>query len=57
MMSRKQFAFYFLFALMFIALPAAAALNPGDDAPNFTTEASLGGKHFAFAADGIGDFK
>lgn len=37
------------------ALPAAAALNPGDTAPTFTAEASLGGKQFTFSlADALG---
>lgn len=31
------------------ALPAFAALNPGDAAPDFTTEASMNGKAFTFA--------
>jgi peroxiredoxin len=31
------------------ALPAYAALNPGDMAPTFTAEASLGGKQFTFS--------
>ncbi len=37
--------------LLFAAsiLPAAAALNPGDKAPDFTTQASLGGKAFTYA--------
>jgi peroxiredoxin len=32
-----------------IALPAAAALNEGDAAPDFTTQASLAGKTFNFS--------
>jgi peroxiredoxin len=32
-----------------IALPAAAALNEGDAAPDFTTQASLAGKAFNFS--------
>ena len=38
-------------ALVFVAalsLPAAAALKIGDSAPDFTTQASMGGKVFAF---------
>jgi len=38
-----------LLALIFIASPVKAALNPGDAAPDFTTEASLGGKEFTFS--------
>lgn len=34
--------------LVAIAVPALAALKPGAPAPNFTTEASLGGKEFRF---------
>lgn len=32
-----------------LALPAAAELAPGDQAPAFTTKASLGGQEFAFS--------
>jgi peroxiredoxin Q/BCP len=32
-----------------IAAPSYAALNAGDSAPNFTTQASLGGKEFTFS--------
>jgi thioredoxin-dependent peroxiredoxin len=32
-----------------LALPAMAALAPGDTAPDFTTKASLGGKEFTYA--------
>ena len=48
MNTRKQFVLYVMLALMFIASPAAAALKPGDKAPDFTAEASLGGKPFTF---------
>ena len=33
----------------FLATPAFAALNIGDQAPDFTTQASLGGKVFTFS--------
>ncbi len=36
------------FATFLLALPAAAALNVGDPAPDFTTQASLGGKVFTY---------
>src|SRR5580704_568215 len=49
MKSQKQFALYALLALMLITLPAEAALNPGAAAPDFTTQASLGGKEFSFS--------
>jgi peroxiredoxin len=40
---------------MAAALPAYAALNPGDMAPKFTAEASLGGKQFTFSlAEALG---
>jgi len=45
---QKQSVLYILLALMLAASPAQAALNPGDKAPDFTTEASLGGKPFTF---------
>ena len=48
MRSPKQFALYTMLALMLIALPAKAALGPGDHAPDFTAQASLGGKEFTF---------
>src|SRR3954453_4855752 len=32
-----------------LCLPAAAALKPGDAAPDFTTEAAIGGKEFRFS--------
>jgi peroxiredoxin (alkyl hydroperoxide reductase subunit C) len=35
-------------ALALLALPALATLKPGDKAPDFTTQASLGGKVFDF---------
>jgi peroxiredoxin len=36
-------------AMMAVALPAAAALGPGTPAPDFTTQASLGGNEFTFS--------
>jgi peroxiredoxin len=36
-------------ALATLCTPAGAALKPGDAAPDFTTEAALGGKEFKFA--------
>ncbi|MEP7062537.1 MAG: peroxiredoxin [Betaproteobacteria bacterium] len=36
-------------ALSMAALPAAAALKPGDKAPDFTTQASMDGKVFSFS--------
>ncbi|MEO8674246.1 MAG: peroxiredoxin [Casimicrobiaceae bacterium] len=35
--------------LPFLALPAQAALKPGDAAPDFSTQASLGGNVFTFS--------
>ena len=32
-----------------IAMPAFAALKPGDKAPDFTAQATLGGKEFTFS--------
>ena len=37
------------FAVSIAAVPAFAALKPGDKAPDFTTEASMGGKVFSFS--------
>lgn len=34
---------------LFIALPCLAALKPGDAAPDFTVQASLGGRTFTFS--------
>jgi thioredoxin-dependent peroxiredoxin len=34
--------------LLAVALPALAALKPGDPAPDFTAQASLGGKEFTY---------
>jgi thioredoxin-dependent peroxiredoxin len=34
---------------LLVGLPAMAALKPGDAAPDFSTQASLGGKVFAFS--------
>jgi peroxiredoxin (alkyl hydroperoxide reductase subunit C) len=36
-------------ALSFLTLPCLAALKVGDTAPDFKTQATLGGKHFDFA--------
>jgi peroxiredoxin Q/BCP len=51
MSSRNWFVLYCLLALMFVSSPAEAALKPGDKAPDFTAEASLGGKEFTFVLD------
>src|SRR5271156_6076836 len=45
---QKNFALFILSALMLGASPADAALKLGDTAPDFTTQASLGGKPFTF---------
>jgi len=37
------------FAAALVALPAIAALKPGDNAPDFTAQASLGGSVFTFS--------
>ena len=37
------------FAVSIAAVPSFAALKPGDKAPDFTTEASMGGKVFSFS--------
>lgn len=42
-------ALSFAFAAAFLALPAFAALKPGDNAPDFTAQASLGGDVFTFS--------
>jgi thioredoxin-dependent peroxiredoxin len=49
-MSRRTSGKLVLAATLFfaIAFPALAALKPGAPAPDFTTEASLGGKEFKF---------
>ncbi len=36
-------------AAAFVTTPALAALKPGDAAPDFTAQASLGGKEFTFS--------
>jgi thioredoxin-dependent peroxiredoxin len=36
-------------AALMLALPASAALKPGDAAPDFVAPASLGGKEFSFS--------
>ncbi len=46
-MPMKQLSALALAGALF-ALPALASLNVGDKAPNFTTQASLGGKVFSF---------
>jgi peroxiredoxin len=46
--SHRQLVIYTLLALMLAASPAEAALKPGDQAPDFTAQASLGGKEFTF---------
>ena len=48
MHSPKQFVFYILLTMLVLASPAKAALSPGDHAPDFTAEASLGGQEFTF---------
>ncbi|HXX86518.1 MAG TPA: peroxiredoxin [Casimicrobiaceae bacterium] len=37
------------FVALFVATPSLAALKPGDPAPDFTTQASLGGSVFTFS--------
>lgn len=44
----KRLVGLFVLALASAALPSHAALNAGDAAPDFTTQASLGGKVFKF---------
>ena len=44
----KRIAAAFL-AAAFLIGPALGALKPGDKAPDFTTQAALGGKEFTFA--------
>ena len=41
--------FFALAVLMVLLTPARAALDVGDPAPNFTTDAALGGKVFQFS--------
>jgi thioredoxin-dependent peroxiredoxin len=36
-------------AVLLVAVPVLASLKPGDKAPDFTTEASLGGNVFSFS--------
>jgi peroxiredoxin len=45
----KSLALCGLLTPLLFASPAAAALKHGDAAPDFTTQASLGGKEFAFS--------
>jgi peroxiredoxin len=40
-----------LFVCVSLVLPAAAALKPGDKAPDFSAEASLAGKQFKFSLE------
>lgn len=51
MLFNKILCFYLFLVLVFAASPAKAALTPGDNAPEFTAEASLGGKVFTFDLD------
>ena len=44
----KRYALYLSALLALIALPAFAAIGVGDSAPDFTAQASLGGKEFTF---------
>ncbi len=44
----KRHVWYALMSLFF-AMPVCAALNAGDKAPDFTAQASLGGKVFRFS--------
>ncbi len=45
----KALALLLCLALSLFATAAAAALKPGDAAPDFTVQAALGGKEFKFA--------
>ncbi len=49
MKTPKQSGLYIFLALMLVVAPAASALSRGDPAPDFTTQASLGGNPFTFA--------
>jgi peroxiredoxin Q/BCP len=40
-----------IFAFLALALPASAALNAGDTAPDFVAPGTLGGKEFTFRLD------
>lgn len=40
---------YFILAGCLLALPAAAALKAGDQAPDFQAQAALAGKEFTFS--------
>ena len=44
----KRYALYIPALLALIALPALAAVGVGDKAPDFTAQATLGGKEFTF---------
>ncbi len=48
---KRTFALLWALASCLVAAPALAALNVGDAAPDFTTEASLGGKVFTYRLD------
>lgn len=50
-MARIIFATATAAAALLAAAPASAALKVGDKAPNFTTDAALGGKPYTFALD------
>ena len=39
---------FLAFAVAFAALPAFAALKPGDPAPDFTSQASIGGGRIVY---------
>ncbi len=47
----KHLAVFALVAAGLAAAPAAAELSVGDKAPDFTAQASLGGKEFTFSLD------
>jgi peroxiredoxin len=48
-MFMKRVAVFLTTLWSFAALPALAALKPGDPAPDFTSAASVGGKDFSFS--------
>ena len=48
---KKGFILCILMLRAFVITPAMAALEPGDEAPDFTAQASLGGKEFTFVLD------
>jgi peroxiredoxin len=51
MTNRRNLIFTAALVMAGISLPALAALNPGDKAPGFTADASLGGRTFKFDLD------